>query len=466
LATYAYIGRFSRYIADDFCTAHVALSRGLIDSVVWWYTSWAGQFTNWTLKGVVGLAGVGMPALLPALIVLLWTGTAIWSAYQIALALRLEHPRLAAILLGTLTIYTILDGVPSLIQSLYWLGASIPYTLPLAAATFYVGFIIRCLRQPAPARLSWRAWLITAGVLFLAGGLSEVYVIFQIGVLLLAALAVWRFVSPDRQRRVLSLLIVGIISSALALGIIVLAPGNAVRQAAFPRQATLPQSIGQILTITTMYPVTAIGIFAPRALLVAVLLPALIVPYFRLAHVSAALMPQRTRKVLLISAVGAWLVLAVCLAAPIYATGSDPAARVYIMPQTTLAVAAVFWGCVIGFSLRPKAHETLSPLMLMVMAALLLIGPGLGAWKAGAEGAQLSVFAAEWDSRDQTIRAALIQGSREVTVPPFSADMADLANLEVIGPDPQGWANVCAADYYGLQALATSAATKTDAPDS
>ena len=83
LAVQAYIGQFSRYLADDYCTAGRALSAGVVGSAQWWYNNWAGQFTNWTAKGIAGVVGLGSASVFPALIIILWVAVLTWTPYQI-----------------------------------------------------------------------------------------------------------------------------------------------------------------------------------------------------------------------------------------------------------------------------------------------------------------------------------------------------------------------------------------------
>jgi hypothetical protein len=59
LAAFAYLGLFTRYMADDFCAANVAQQYGVVGSVSYWYVTLAGQFTTWFLKSIMAVAGSG-----------------------------------------------------------------------------------------------------------------------------------------------------------------------------------------------------------------------------------------------------------------------------------------------------------------------------------------------------------------------------------------------------------------------
>ena len=45
LVTHIYLGSYSRFIADDFCSAAIARSRGIIRGAHFWYLVWNGRFS-------------------------------------------------------------------------------------------------------------------------------------------------------------------------------------------------------------------------------------------------------------------------------------------------------------------------------------------------------------------------------------------------------------------------------------
>jgi hypothetical protein len=141
LLVMGYVGQYSRLIADDYCTTARALSDGVFGSMSWWYNNWAGQFTNWILKGAAAFMGIGFTGLLPALVLAAWLFTAAWALYQLALAVRLPSPRRMAMIGACLLVFAVFGGTPSRLQSLYWLGAVIPYTLPLIFFSALVGIL-------------------------------------------------------------------------------------------------------------------------------------------------------------------------------------------------------------------------------------------------------------------------------------------------------------------------------------
>lgn len=454
LLAMGYLGQYSRYIADDYCTTAIALAEGIFGSMAWWYTNWAGQFTNWMLKGIAAFLGPGLASALPTIILMGWVAAAAYAIYQLAQVIRLPKPRLAAFVFAGLIVYAVFAGTPSIIQSLYWIGAAIPYTLPLIFLTFLAGFLLHTLRTNA-GKTPVSAIVVVALVTFFAGGLSEVYVALQAAALGLAFLGVLVFAPAPYKRPALTLLGVGIICSLAALVLIAVAPGNAVRRARFP---TLPLTlvVWRTVYISISYAATAAGILSPIPLIVSVLLPMMFVYRLEALPAHLRLRPGLVRALLLLSALAAFVLIAACIAPPIYGTSYAPAARVYIMPQFILVVTAMFWGNLMGLGARrsqPRISASARTITGVVLSALLIIGPIQAARGLLADIPDYRAYAAEWDSRDQEIRAAAASGEREVETTMLTVDIGIRAGLEPIGPEAGENINTCAARYYGVDTL-------------
>lgn len=455
LLAMAYLGQYSRYIADDYCTTARALSEGVLGSTLWWYNHWAGQFTNWIVKGSAAFLGQGLTALLPTLVLSAGTAVAAWMIYQVAKIIQLPLPRVNAVIGGSLLVFAVFDGTPSLIQSLFWLGAVIPYTTPLIAIMFLVGFMIFTHRRN-PKHVPVSAIIVTAGVTFTAGGLSEVYVAFQTTVLALAFVAVLVFAPMSYRRVTLALLGVGIVCSLAALLIIAIAPGNAVRMARF-EAIPLIEVIWKTLLTTATFPLIAAGRFSTIPLIVAVLLPLFICYRLEALPPHLRLSPRTVKKLLALSALTAFVLIAACLAPPIQGTGSPPAARAYIIPQFILVSTALFWGSVIGLGARwqqPRLQPIKRQLAGLAVIALAAVGPLASTWQILSNVPAFRTYASEWDSRDRDIRTAVERGERQIVTYILAVDLGSLAALDTIAPDGEKGINECAARYYGVDSLA------------
>jgi hypothetical protein len=77
----------------------------------------------------------------------------------------------------------------------------------------------------------------------------------------------------------------------------------------------------------------------------------------------------------------------------------------------------------------------------------------LGTINTLAKSGNLRMYAQEWDNRDQSIRTAVANGNAQVTIRPFSVNMATFANLDVVDETATGAYSICMQNYYGLQSV-------------
>jgi hypothetical protein len=148
------------------------------------------------------------------------------------------------------------------------------------------------------------------------------------------------------------------------------------------------------------------------------------------------------------------LILIMAFLAPAaYGMGKMPASRAWIVPQTILILVVLSWGVAIGLSLkRPAGSTQFSVRTIGLVAVLLLIGPVMGTLNTFSKSGDLGIYAQEWDARDQSLRLTAVNGG-DATITPFSVDMANFANLDVVDETATGDYTVCMQDYYGLQSV-------------
>lgn len=454
LGLLAYLGLSSRFIADDYCTNAVALSKGIVGSVTHWYTTWAGQYANFAVKGVIAYAGSGITATLPFLILVSWVVAFIWALFPVTKALQVQRPFMLSTRFALLIVVAIFTGVPSIVQSLYWFAASIPYTIPCIILTCYAGLFIRTVHNESLHRIP--VWVLVGTALFMlvVGGFSEVFTAFQITLFALSSIAYWKFAPAGIRHKALWLLGVALIFSILALAIVVLAPGNSIRQANFTQRLSLPEVVIQTIIVTASYIIMGLGVFSPAPLVMTVSFALLTAYQLQQANPHLRLQARSVRRGMLLATGIGFIVIASTMAPPIYATSSAPPARGYIVAQTALVGMAVAWGLVMGFGARPRPAQAGKPerlpqvLMLIIMAGVVLI-----ILRSASDIPNFRVYASEWDNRDTMIRSAAAQNVKTLSVNKLSVDLGEREGLDIIDTDPAGWVNQCAADYYGLEQL-------------
>ncbi|HET7897948.1 MAG TPA: hypothetical protein VFL47_09770, partial [Flavisolibacter sp.] len=72
LALYAYLGTFTRYMADDYCSAAALKVDGFWGAQAYWWQNWSGRYSFSFLASLVEMLGLKIVPVLPALGIALW----------------------------------------------------------------------------------------------------------------------------------------------------------------------------------------------------------------------------------------------------------------------------------------------------------------------------------------------------------------------------------------------------------
>jgi len=453
LAGAASMGFFSRYIADDFCTAGTLRRLGFWESQSNWYLHWSGRYTFTFVATGLNLLGPGITPWLPLAALVVWLGAA---AYLFR-AWTPKDDRSASwpipFALSALLLFFTVEGAPNLYQSLYWQTGMLTYTLPLALGTFYLGWLLRRSRQAGGAR---PAPLVLAGYAifaFLLGGFSETFAGLQT-----AAMTLWMggiLVLPAKSPRRGSswLYAAGLLGSLLALLVVAMAPGNAVRQSALPVQAQWVEIVARSWKDMFIF-LARVGRDHAVSVFLALSLPA---AWGFAAGARAGEFPPEERNRSLMFLLGIPFVTAVLVLGTIlpyeYAVSSYPDARVLITTQFVLGFGMVSWGLVFGWRAARALHRRVGSVgrALSTAGGLLLLTVFLAAavqtFRAIREPLPVAqAYAEAWDRRHQDLRVAAAEDVETVA----AASLRHMAGLAELGRDPEEWINRCIAWTYGL----------------
>jgi Family of unknown function (DUF6056) len=449
LAAYAYLGLFSRYAADDFCTAGQVATRGLVGLELQLYEAWSGRFAFTFIVGLVELIGAGAARVLPALAILAWVAALTWAISRLGRLLGWQDAVIQALLVAELIVLATLASTPDVGQSLYWQTGMLTYLAPLVVLACWVALVTGRVRAVGAGP---GALLASGALAFVAAGTSETYVAAQVAGLVLAG-GLGAIALPAPARRVfLPLVAAGLAGSLLAFSIVVLAPGNAVRGGgarpswAYVASAALDdarQFVHDFYRFSTLQ--AAITFSVPFGL-------ALFAP------------PRTPGRAQLGRALGwgalvglAGLVeVVVCLTPSFYALSAPEPGRARIIPQLVLVCLTALAGYLAGVSfllLWPRLVVQLRPVVAAVVA-LTLVSPALITRDVLAEVGEARAYAQRWDGIDAQVRADHAAGLQDVVVRPL-APTGTVRGMDFVGPNPADWLNQCVARYYGIRSIAT-----------
>jgi hypothetical protein len=443
LASHAYIGNFTRLMADDLCSIHFASRLGLLRSVWYWYLNWSGRYTSYAADWFVLTFALGpenMHFIVPGMI-LLWL---IFSTLIVYLYLRKPGvgSLVAALALAGIFLFLVLILSPDIRQSLFWWNGMRSYTLPLLVLTAYV-----LIFQLVVDR--FKVNLLTSSVLgfllfFLSGGLSETFAVAQLAFLLLV-IGLYLLKLPDRPGTDLVILVSSLAGGILSLILVIMAPGNAIRLGPSPVTPNLSeltvislQSYWDFLAGLFAAPEKALGITG--AMLAVIWIGS---QYRELAPVNASFVPAL--------ALGGFAVSLACFPPGVYGYFDAPPPRTMIIPLFFLVTGILGAGFLLGSSLSTRYDAAWNRSGVLMLAMLLMMGFSAlkTSWDLYSSRGVLIEFAERWDRVNELILQAKSAGLESVNIP----DMTNWAGLEIPTDNPKYWPTVCYSSYYDIQVI-------------
>ena len=455
---YGYLGYFSRYEADDFCTAGVLREKGFWPAQAHWYQSWTGRFSFTFLVTLSEIFGISLTPFLPILLIALWLATTTWAFYLLGKHLRWQFPLLLALVFASAFIFLVLFSIPNAPQILFWQTGSLTYLVPIIGLIMLVSLaLFYSLRTENQRKKPVNAFIIMAyGVLaFVNAGFSETSTALQISIFIIAILCSQWLISNKRMRRSLqTLLAFGLGATVTSFLVMVLAPGNFFRQQSYPNHPDIFTLIQDTIFATTKYVYYWLAEHSGFLLLTLIIssLPALLSHDKKEEpqHISE----KRFFQLLAVILITMFLLIASCFAPAFWAMSQPPYDRVLVL-QASIMVAALaaisYLSSLLFVQAVPLNRNRAFQLWISLLILLsLATGP---IYRARLNYFQITVFqqySQKWDERNRQIQSAYAAGTRKIEVP-FLAE--NLAGLEHIQGDSSHWINNCAEWYYGMDEI-------------
>jgi Family of unknown function (DUF6056) len=240
LAPFFVLSVYNHPLADDFCVTAKVRQLGFWPAQVYWYQTWTGRYSALALVSSFTVLSDWMVAhkVLPALVVAL-LGAAIYLFVRELLSARSSR-REPLIIAGSI-LFLYLLRMPSIVEGIYWLDASLIYQVPNALTLILGVAIIRREKEQSPRKRLLLTVLAQALVVAIVGMNETSMLILDILLLAIAVLVTWR------RRRVDGFLLSLVITAALCSLVVIAAPGNSVRLAYFPdRGRPVPAAVASL----------------------------------------------------------------------------------------------------------------------------------------------------------------------------------------------------------------------------
>lgn len=451
-----YLGSYGRFVADDFCSSAVAHSRGIIRAAFYWYTNWTGRYSANALDALFGYLGPPVTSYVTGAVVIIWF---IVLAFTIVELISASYKREMRLLLGciiaAMILFAVLEVIPLVGQSLYWGQGMRSVVPPLIVGTFYIGIVSKLSGLSTANKLN-PVWLVIAALItFISAGFAETYFALQTSALVIAlifALAS-RHLVPTTKRTYRLLLVAGLAGSLAGGLLMFVAPGNKVRQKAFPPPPAPPE----LLTIAFrgLREFFALVVFSQGHWLIWIALAICAFIFGTGILQPSTPAPEKTRRRLLLFLwlpFATFVLLIACWVPMAWGTSLTLAHRTFIIPTYVFACLLTLWAY-IGGRIWSAAHQPFAERISAVAAVLPLIcllGFGFitvySSHKMWRSRSAFVAYAQSWDERDRQIQRARSQGMSYAIV----RRLHNSAELDEIELDPKiTWLTKCMQDYYG-----------------
>lgn len=456
IVSYLVLSPSMRMIADDFCFTYEIQKFGVWDNFIKQYNTWAGEYIDPLLKGVLyRTLGLSAHPLMPIILYGIWWAGSVAVFTQVARVLGWQKPLWLGSLVGTLYTFMLFSTMPTR-SVIYWLSATVSYVTPIVAFTALFAFWIAMTFTTT--RLAYKAIFIGM-VMFLLGGTTFLFTLLAMSLWgLLFLLAWWQMPTPYRRS---SLVLSGgaIVGTLVSLGINLSAPGNWRRL-----ETATGGSDGGLLETVTLAINSAVGFWVnPFSLVNIALLVAMSAGLVCAWYALRLANPQdntgmialiRRRTWVLIGAIVVWgcgyTLLSVAL--PAFGAG-DVSLRVLVYARAAQMLVAVVVGVVLGIR---YAHLVRTPTLAHLVAGVFVLGSlGLAGYRL-IDNAQLlpayQAWAQEWDARHSALQALAREDAQSVSVAVFQHPLP-----KFLGPSTDDiltdWTRMCLERFYGIPSL-------------
>ena len=240
LLLFAYLGHFSRLVADDYGYLGKALESGIWEAMLFWREQWVGDYSGLLFMGVLAPFGAMVASFFLLIIIAIGLPSLAWLTNRLLSFLGFKRHRYkVAVALAALMLAAIFNGFYTT-QIYLWLIATVRYTLPAVALILWFAIAVELadrLKSSLALGISAIA-VVTIG--FINAGFSEMFMVFQLIFLMLLIICIIVSTVGPQRRTYLVFASAGLLGSLASLPLQLSAPGVIYR-------SSLPDNFGRLM---------------------------------------------------------------------------------------------------------------------------------------------------------------------------------------------------------------------------
>ena len=434
----ANLAGYSRFIADDYCSAYDAGRLGVARFVWYWFLTWGGRLSAVSADGLLVLLGQYRIGLVPILALIVWVGVNTAGFWLVLPSDWQRSKRLAAAgFLGLAFVYFLFQTMPNIPQTFFWFSAFRTHSLAVILFNIFLWFYFA---NRSSANMS--IWKICLAFLvgLVNGGFSEAFTFLQILTIGSLVLVEYFLDGMKIHRGKLSFLAAAIVGAVLAFSIMFLSPGTQNRQEFF----TAPRTVMGILSISANgFVIFFRSIFKDPFRLLGFL------GALGLAVLAGGVLPLAKKiKGWVFAGLASLGLAAIFLSMVPAAYGMGD-----ILPRRAFPVP-IFFGFVplllacyfAGRSFWADTAEKWREIAIWVVMALLVVSIFGNANTLNKARPAMATYAENIYQLEQTVGQAKSSGEEQLVVPL----LGNWAGVYDPSDNPKFWVTVCFSNYYGI----------------
>lgn len=453
LGTFLYVSQFIRLMADDFCYLTSFHQYGFWGAQQQIYLTWAGRYADHFLIGLSSLGAPENTLFLPVILMIAWL-FGFWLLARLALQrIGITNTALAALVIAVIIESISILIMPNRFQTIYWVNGGFPYGWPMVFWTWLTWWCWRMLSRGKKFVL-WEV-IVAVVLTFFAAGLSESAATVQTG--LVGMIWFYSIAIQKKKHKPAILLLSGLLLvTGLGLAVMALAPGNQVRAGQMTNHVGILSGLLYAFQYGFDFLVYQIrGYLLPLCVVSGEL--AFLVLLLRYGHIPNGDKKPSVSSILfemIIPVVFVYLAF-VALSVPFsLVEGAYPEDRAWGMGAWIITVLFAYLGGYWGYRLPawlPELYKRrwLIPLCSFCFVFIGIAYPLRAAWNLRSYVQDRQSYATAYDIRQPQVETAAANGNVNLTINALQSQfgVSDLSN------DPTNWANVCMADFYGLESI-------------
>lgn len=450
IGMFAYLGTFTRYLADDYCDTVLTTGGSVLSSLFDRYMTVSDRFSNLLFAGLTEIILPHQIQIVPVVMIVLWTLALMWLVREVRWMTGFRGSWLSDIFLGTMLAFFPVFEAPNRFQTIYWRSAMATHFAPLVYLIAFSALLLLFIRRVGTRRPPIWLGALCLLIAFFGGGFSEPPDAMLIVACLIALATTW-FWGQGRHRTPTLFLLSWVLSGAiLALLVMGLSPANSFRLRTPPPD--LPVLIYRTILSTVQFILDSLRTL-PLPNIFSLGMPFLLF-YGLYAVRSSSPSPNRRLLGILLLAVPfvMYVMIAASFAPSIYGQ-SYPVERARFAGRLMMTTAFIIEGVIAGVLFAQWSRipgRSITVQLAFVFLVLSAFYPVRAGWTVLQKDIpDYGQWTSSWDARQDRIFEQKAQGKQDLVVP----QLPGIEYIKELDSNPNFWVNRCAATFYGVNSI-------------